>query len=285
MNHWNHAGHNFSIFFKKSPAQLFDNYFPFMNAHLFIFRYIASAKVCLNQEASKAIVSKPTLASLLDSKQGFICANTSCDRPGEPGGNREERYSVCLEMNDRSDQQPKSGSRTFELAKVKLPETTAEKEAEEDRKTAASLGSISSQTGFDEAASHKNWVFALHQSLELERILNNTYIGHHHTCRIVNLLANLLLEESTIEIEESDHEQDSDEDKEMVGNSDDDERDLQALKHAMGGGGKKSKGLGAGSALGVLGKDDKLVSQYRHQVDSLKQALYYTELPFQETKA
>ncbi|KAG0379603.1 Histone-lysine N-methyltransferase smyd1 [Mortierella sp. AD032] len=401
-----------------------------------------------NPEVLKAIVSKPTLAPLLDSKQGFICANTSCTMRSDIGPilamesqlaiyntveltcdacghvaeltqeivqeNQEEAERVVArfvrEMNGRSDQQSKSGSRTFELAKVKLPETTDEKEAEEARKAAAALGGMNSvhepsataiqcfdeayraltgalppqarvksrrsagspvdiyedpvprsalhhlvrqleQTGFDEAVSHKNWVFALHRSLELERILNNTYIGHHplkaiqgyYTCKIVNLLANLLLEESTIEIEESDHEQGSDEDEEMVSNSDD-ERDLQALKHAMDGGGKKSKGLGAGSMQEQLlnrkqvgfvktqdevanktkaapikriqtetsrqllmylkslipkiedaellqqfrvcwGKDGKLASRYRHQVDSIKQALYYAELPFQGTKA
>lgn len=316
------------------------------------------------------------------------------------------------EMNGASDQQVKSDSRNFELAKIKLPEMTDEKAAEEARKAAAAMGGMNSvhepstaalqcfdqayrsltgvaplqtrikprrsagspmdisedpvhhsalhrlvrqleQAGFDEAVSHKNWVFALHRSLGLERILNNTYIGYHplkavqgyYTCKIVNLLANLLLEESTIEIEESDHEQDSDEDEEMAGNSDD-ERDLKALRDAMGGGASKgSKGHGTGSMQEQLlkrkqkgsanpeddtkgktaakstpikriqtessrqllmylkslipkiedpellqqfrvcwGKDGKLANRYRYQVDSLKQALYYAELPFQETK-
>ncbi|KAF9906906.1 SET and MYND domain-containing protein 3 [Linnemannia zychae] len=401
-----------------------------------------------NKEALQDIVSDSTHFPLLDPKQGFICPNTSCAARSDIGPilaiesqlaiynqvdlkcdscghtteltqeivqeNQEEAERIIArfvrEMNGRSDQQPKSGSRTFELAKIKLPETTDEKEAEEARKAAAALGGMNSvrepsaaalqcfneayqaltgvlppqtrtssrrsagllmginedpvhrsalhrlvrqleQTGFDEAVSHKNWVFALHRSLELERILNSTYIGHHplkaiqgyYTCKIVNLLANLLLEESTIEIEESDHELDSDEDEEMAGYSDD-ERDLQALRNAMsGGGGKGAKGLGAGSMQEQLlkrkpvgsaksqdeatsktkavpikriqtessrqllmylkslipkiedpelllqfrvcwGKDGKLASRYRHQVDSLKQALYYAELPFQETK-
>ncbi|KAF9135881.1 SET and MYND domain-containing protein 3 [Mortierella sp. 14UC] len=402
-----------------------------------------------NQEALQTIVSDPTFSPLLDPKQGFICPNTSCAVRSDIGPilamesqlaiynkvdlkcdscghateltqeivqeNQEEAERIIArfvrEMNGRSDQQPKSGSRTFELAKIKLPEATDEKEAEEARKAAAALGGMNSvhepsttalqcfdeayqaltgvlppqartnsrrsaglpmdinedpvhrsalhhlvrqleQTGFDEAVSHKNWVFALHRSLELERILNSTYIGHHplkaiqgyYTCKIVNLLANLLLEESTIEIEESDHEQDSDADEEMAGNSDD-ERDLHALRNAMGGGGggKGVKGLGAGSMEEQLlkrkqvgsaksqnevaskakaapikriqtessrqllmylkslipkiedpellqqfrvcwGRDGKLASRYRHQVDSLKQALHYAELPFQETK-
>ncbi|KAF9183752.1 hypothetical protein BGZ51_003814 [Haplosporangium sp. Z 767] len=210
------------------------------------------------------------------------------------------------------------------------------------------------QAGFDEAVSHKNWVFALRRSLELERILNDTYIGHHplkaiqgyYTCKIANLLANLLLEESTVEIEESDHGSD---DEDMAGNGDD-ERDLQALRDAMGGGqkanavaaaaaaasgagsmkeqllkGKRKEKDEAGEAEGerrkkrleksenkriqdqssrqllqylkslipkleepsllqqfrvCWGKDGKLASRYRYQVDSLKQALHYAELPF-----
>lgn len=330
--------------------------------------------------------------------------------------NQEEAERIIArfvrEMNGATDQQLKSGSRNFELAKVKLPETTDEKAAEEARRAAAAMGGLNSvhepsavalkcfdeayrsltgvappqtgtklrrparssmdinedsvhrsalhrlvrqleQAGFDEAVSHKNWVFALDRSLELQRILSNTYIGHHplkavqgyYTCKIVNLLANLLLEESTIEIEESDHEQDSDEDEEMADNSDD-ERDLKALRDAMGGGASKEpKGHGTGSMQEQLlkrkqkgsanpeddtkgktaakstpikriqtessrqllmylkslipkiedpallqqfrvcwGKDGKLANRYRYQVDSLKQALYYAELPFQETK-
>ncbi|KAF9093926.1 SET and MYND domain-containing protein 3 [Mortierella sp. AD031] len=396
-----------------------------------------------NQEAFLAIIPNPTFAPILDPKQGFVCPNTACASRSDIGSvlamesqlaiynkvelkcdscgnvaeltqeivqeNQEEAEQIIArfvrEMNSSSDQQPKSGARNFELAKVKLPETTDEKAAEE---AAAAMGGMKSvhepsaaamqyfdeayrvltgtlapqartqfrpagslkeidvdavhrsalhrlvrqlvQTGFDEAVSHKNWVFALQRSLVLEQILNNTYIGHHplkaiqgyYTCKIVNLLANLLLEESTIEIEESDHEQDSDDD--MAGNSDD-ERDLAALRDAMGGGG--SKGSGGGSMQEQLlkrkqagstkaentatksskaaatatpikriqtessrqllmylkslipkiedpmllqqfrvcwGKDGKLASRYRYQVDSLKQALYYAELPFQETK-
>lgn len=404
-----------------------------------------------NQDALRAIISSPTFAPLLDPKQGFICPNTACVSRTDIGPilamesqlaiynkvelkcescghvaeltqeimqeNQEEAERIIArfvrEMNGASDQQLKSGSRNFELAKVKLPETTNENAAEEAAKAAAAMGGMNSvhepstaaiqyfddayrsltgiappqariksrrptgspmdisenpvhrsslhrlvrhleQAGFDEAVSHKNWVFALHRSLELERILNNTYIGHHplkavqgyYTCKIVNLLANLLLEESTIEIEESDHEQDSDEDEEMAGNSDD-ERDLKALQNAMGSGenrkGEKKHGTGSmqeqllkrkraesakpgnetkskaatkstptkriqtESSRQLLmylkslipkiedpallqqfrvcwGKDGKLVNRYRYQVDSLKQALYYAELPFQETK-
>ncbi|KAF9915823.1 SET and MYND domain-containing protein 3 [Lobosporangium transversale] len=93
------------------------------------------------------------------------------------------------------------------------------------------------QIGFDEAVSHKNWVFALHRSIELERLLNESYIGHHplkaiqayYTCKIANLLANLLLEESTVEIEDSEEEKDKD-----YGMLDsDDEADLKLLRDAM----------------------------------------------------
>jgi hypothetical protein len=403
-----------------------------------------------NQDTLLAIIPNPTCAPLLDPKQGFVCPNTACVTRTDIGPilamesqltiynkvelrcescehvteltqeivqeNQEEAERMVSrfvrEMNGASDQQLKSGSRNFELARVKLPETTDEKAAEEAAKAAAAMGGMNSvhepstaalqyfddayraltgvappqarahsrqptgspmdinedpvhrsplhrlvrnleQMGFDEAVSHKNWVFALHRSLELERILDNTYIGHHplkavqgyYTCKIVNLLANLLLEESTIEIEESDHDQDSDEDEEMAGNSDD-ERDLKALRNAMGGGGgsRGSKGQGTGSMQEQLlkrkqagsaklgdetkskaamkstpikriqtessrqllmylkslipkiedpallqqfrvcwGKDGKLANRYRYQVDSLKQALYYAELPFQET--
>ncbi|KAF9151560.1 SET and MYND domain-containing protein 3 [Linnemannia schmuckeri] len=403
-----------------------------------------------NQDALLAIIPEPAFVPLLDPKQGFICPNSDCATRSDIGPilamesqlaiynkvelkcescgqvaeltqeivqeNQEDAERIIAQfvrgMNGASDQQPKSGPRNFELAKVKLPETTDENAAEEARKAAAAKGGMNSvhepstaalqcfdeayrsltgvappqartksrqptrspmdinedpvhrsalhrlvrqleQTGFDEAVSHKNWVFALHRSLELERILNNTYIGHHplkavqgyYTCKIVNLLANLLLEESTIEIEESDHGQDSDEDEEMAGNSDD-ERDLKALRDAMGGGSStRSKGHGTGSMQEQLlkrkqagsaktegeakskaatkttpikriqteasrqllvylkslipkiedptllqqfrvcwGKDGKLTNRYRYQVDSLKQALYYAELPFQETK-
>ncbi|KAF8947793.1 SET and MYND domain-containing protein 3 [Haplosporangium gracile] len=403
-----------------------------------------------NQDALLAIIPESTFVPLLDPKQGFICPNSACATRSDIGPilaiesqlaiynkvelkcescgqvpeltqeivqeNQEEAERIIArfvrEMNGASDQQPKSSSRNFELAKIKLPETTDENAAEEARKVAAAKGGMNSvhepstaalqcfdeayrsltgvappqartksrqstrspmdinedpvhrsalhrlvrqleQAGFDEAVSHKNWVFALHRSLELERILNNTYIGYHplkavqgyYTCKIVNLLANLLLEESTIEIEESDHEQDSDEDEEMADNSDD-ERDLKALRNAMGGGSsRRSKGHGTGSMQEQLlkrkqagsaktedeaksktatkttpskriqtessrqllvylkslipkiedpallqqfrvcwGKDGKLANRYRYQVDSLKQALYYAELPFQETK-
>ncbi|KAF9135363.1 SET and MYND domain-containing protein 3 [Mortierella sp. GBA39] len=403
-----------------------------------------------NQDALLAIIPGPTFTPLLDPKQGFVCPNTACATRSDicpilamesqlaiynkvewkcetcghvaeltqeiVQGNQEEAERIIArfvrEMNDASNHQLKSGSRNFELAKVKLPETTDEKAAEEARKAAAAMGGMNSvhepstaalqyfdeayrsltgvappqtetkprrspgspldikedpvhrsalhrlvrqleQAGFDEGVSHKNWVFALHRSLGLERILNNTYIGHHplkavqgyYTCKIANLLANLLLEESTIEIEESDHEQDSDEDEEMAGNSDD-ERDLKALRDVMGGGASKgSKGHRTGSMQEQLlkrkqkgsanledgtkgktatkstpikriqtessrqllmylkslipkiedpallqqfrvcwGKDGKLANRYRYQVDSLKQALHYAELPFQETK-
>ncbi|KAG0329159.1 SET and MYND domain-containing protein 3 [Dissophora globulifera] len=207
------------------------------------------------------------------------------------------------------------------------------------------------QVGFDEAVSHKNWIFALHRSIELERILNATYIGHHpskaiqsyYTCKISNLLANLLLEESTVDVEESGKE---DEDKEQDMLDSDDERELKAWRDAMrqskghdavgtkvGNGSmqerflkKKQKDQGDTSAEQVRrekkgleqapekrmqpessqkvmrdvkallpsiedprilqqfrviwGKDGKLVSRYRIQADSLKQALHYAELPF-----
>ncbi|KAG0328377.1 SET and MYND domain-containing protein 3 [Podila humilis] len=214
------------------------------------------------------------------------------------------------------------------------------------------------QTGFDEAVSQKNWQFALQRSIELEVILRAIYLDHHplksiqsyYTCKIANLLANLLLEESTIEIED---EEDSEGEKREDGavNSDD-ERDLGALRAAMKVGqgsmqeqlvqrqknqglnddgddknnNKKKKKKGedeedvddeedgsektrkrtrvqeavsrellqylkglvpkiedAEILQGIRicwGKDGKLVSGYRHQVDSLKQALHYAELPF-----
>ncbi|KAF9097491.1 SET and MYND domain-containing protein 3 [Mortierella sp. AM989] len=205
------------------------------------------------------------------------------------------------------------------------------------------------QTGFDEAVSHKNWIFALHRSIELEQILSNTYVGYHplkaiqayYTCKIANLLANLLLEESTIEIEDSDPEK-NDEDDRLLDT--DDENDLKALQDAMRKGGK---GVGAASSTAgggnmqdqllrrkrkdeeisaekkkrkalekegkklvqeessrellkylksllpkienpkilqefwvCWGKDGKLAIRYRYQIDSLKQALHYAELPF-----
>ncbi|KAF8979867.1 Histone-lysine N-methyltransferase smyd1 [Entomortierella lignicola] len=205
------------------------------------------------------------------------------------------------------------------------------------------------QAGFDEAVSHKNWIFALHRSIELEQILNETYIGHHplkaiqayYTCKIANLLANLLLEESTVEIEDSDSEKD-DEDEGLLDT--DDENDLKALRDAMRKGDKnagatsvgsgsmqeqllrrkrsknneeataekkkrkalekeKKKQVQAESSRELLqylksivpkienpqvlqefrvcwGKDGKLAIRYRHQIDSLKQALHYAELPF-----
>ncbi|KAF9159517.1 hypothetical protein BGX20_002907 [Mortierella sp. AD010] len=202
------------------------------------------------------------------------------------------------------------------------------------------------QTGFDEAVSHKNWIFALHRSIELEGILNETYIGRHplkgiqayYTCKIANLLANLLLEESTIEIEDSDSEKS---DEETLNS--DDENDLKALREAMRKGGSRAgaasaTSVGSGSMQGQLlrrkrsdedeeapaekkkktqtkrqvqvessqqllqylkslipkiedpkilqelrvcwGKDGKLAIRYRYQIDSLKQALHYAELPF-----
>ncbi|CAO3563667.1 unnamed protein product [Mortierella alpina] len=211
------------------------------------------------------------------------------------------------------------------------------------------------QTAFDEAVSHKNWSFALSQSIQLEHILKNTYVGHHplkaiqgyYTCKIANLLANLLLEESTVEIEGDQGVKDADDDM-ATGNSDD-EHDLNALRDAMGDGGRAraassvgsgslqeqllrgkrketgheelvrdsdvkqrkktaqesigSKRLQARSSQEVMqrlksliptledpsilqqfkvcwGKDGKLASRYRSQVDSLKQALHYAELPF-----
>ncbi|KAF9349088.1 SET and MYND domain-containing protein 3 [Mortierella sp. AD094] len=207
------------------------------------------------------------------------------------------------------------------------------------------------QTGFDEAVSHKNWVFALHRSIELEGILNENYVGHHplkaiqayYTCKIANLLANLLLEESTIEIEDSDPEK-SDEEEETLNS--DDENDLKALQDAMRKGGNRAgtatASVGSGSMQEQLlrrkrldedeeasaekkkkraleketkkqvqaessrqllqylksllpkiedpkilqelrvcwGKDGKLAIRYRYQIDSLKQALHYAELPF-----
>ncbi|KAF9994484.1 Histone-lysine N-methyltransferase smyd1 [Entomortierella chlamydospora] len=203
------------------------------------------------------------------------------------------------------------------------------------------------QTGFDEAVSHKNWIFALHRSIELEGILNETYIGHHplkgiqayYTCKIANLLANLLLEESTIEIEDSDSEKS---DEETLNS--DDENDLKALREAMREGGSRTGAAAAATSVGsgsmqeqllrrkrsddgeeapaekkkkretkrqvqaessqqllqylkslipkiedpkilqelrvCWGKDGKLAIRYRYQIDSLKQALHYAELPF-----
>lgn len=199
------------------------------------------------------------------------------------------------------------------------------------------------QTGFDEAVAQKNWVFALQRSIELESILKQVYIGHHplksvqsyYTCKIANLLANLLLEESTIEIEESEDDNPDGEDSEDGAVNSDDERDLKALRAAMGVGGgsmqeqlmrrkrretesevdkelKKKTGLEAkqdkkrvqeqssSELLQYLkslvpkiedpqilqefrvcwGKDGKLASRYRYQVDSLKTALHYAEQPF-----
>jgi len=203
------------------------------------------------------------------------------------------------------------------------------------------------QAAFDEAVSHKNWIFALKRSIELERILSQTYVGHHpvkaiqgyYTCKVANLLANLLLEESTIEIEESDQEkEDEDEDPAMLDS--DDERDLKSIRDAMRKGGrsaasaaaaagsesiqervmnrKKRKEIEEGSAEGDMqrkkrtqiesskellqylksliprienpktlqgfkvcwGKDSKLASRYRNQIDSMKQALHYAGQPF-----
>ncbi|KAG0342313.1 SET and MYND domain-containing protein 3 [Podila horticola] len=201
------------------------------------------------------------------------------------------------------------------------------------------------QTAFDEAVSQKNWVFALQRSIELESMLKQVYIGHHpfksiqsyYTCKISNLLANLLLEESTVEIEESDQDKGSDDDDDIddgPANSDD-ERDLKALRAAMGVGSgsmqeqlmrkkrreiesaddkelkkkakldakKDKKRVQEQSSSELLqwlktlvpkiedpqilqefrvcwGKDGKLASRYRYQVDSLKTALHYAEQPF-----
>lgn len=201
------------------------------------------------------------------------------------------------------------------------------------------------QTAFDEAVSQKNWVFALQRSIELESMLKQVYIGHHpfksiqsyYTCKISNLLANLLLEESTVEIDESDQDKGSDDDDDIddgPANSDD-ERDLKALRAAMGVGSgsmqeqlmrkkrreiesvddkelkkkakldakKDKKRVQEQSSSELLqwlktlvpkiedpqilqefrvcwGKDGKLASRYRYQVDSLKTALHYAEQPF-----
>ncbi|KAG0089622.1 SET and MYND domain-containing protein 3 [Podila epicladia] len=199
------------------------------------------------------------------------------------------------------------------------------------------------QTGFDEAVSQKNWVFALQRSIELESTLKQVYVGHHplksiqsyYTCKIANLLANLLLEESTVEIEESDQDKGSNSDDidDDPANSDD-ERDLKALRAAMGVGSgsmqeqlmrkkrresesaedkelkkakldaKKDKKRVQEQPSSELmkylkalvpkiedpqilqefrvcwGKDGKLASRYRYQVDSLKTALHYAEQPF-----
>ncbi|KAF9378401.1 SET and MYND domain-containing protein 3 [Podila verticillata] len=200
------------------------------------------------------------------------------------------------------------------------------------------------QTGFDEAVSQKNWVFALQRSIELESILKQVYVGHHplksvqsyYTCKIVNLLANLLLEESTIEIEDSEDDKNSDdEDIEDGPINSDDERDLKALRAAMGVDSglmqdqltrrkrreteseddkelkkktklevkqdrKRVQEQSSSELLQYLkslvpkiedsqilqefrvcwGKDGKLASRYRYQVDSLKTALHYAEQPF-----
>ncbi|KAF9429775.1 SET and MYND domain-containing protein 3 [Podila epigama] len=189
------------------------------------------------------------------------------------------------------------------------------------------------QTGFDEAVARKNWVFALKRSIQLESILRQVYIGYHpikpiqsyYSCKIANLLANLLLEESTIDIEDSDEENADNVDS-------DDERDLEALRKAMESGRRTSNNSGTkrtklveGETMDeahpakkvkeskrksqeqssrelleylkslvpkienpqVLqefrvcwGKDGRLSTRYRHQVDSLKQALHYAEKPF-----
>ncbi|KAF9571859.1 SET and MYND domain-containing protein 3 [Mortierella alpina] len=213
------------------------------------------------------------------------------------------------------------------------------------------------QTAFDEAVSHKNWNFALSQSIQLEYILKNTYVGHHplkaiqgyYTCKIANLLANLLLEESTVEIDEGEQGV-KDENDDMAGDTDD-ENDLKALRDAMTAGGRApaASSVGTGSLQEQLlrgkrkeneneeltrdsdskqrkkkahesigskrsqaqssqemmqrlkslipkledpsilqqfrvcwGKDGKLASRYRYQIDSLKQALHYAQLPFSE---
>ncbi|KAG0361979.1 SET and MYND domain-containing protein 3 [Podila minutissima] len=199
------------------------------------------------------------------------------------------------------------------------------------------------QTGFDEAVSQKNWVFALQRSIELESMLKQVYIGHHplksiqsyYTCKIANLLANLLLEESTVEIEESDQDKDSDLDDLDDGPANSDERDLKALRAAMGVGSgsmqeqlmrkkrresesaedkelkkkakmdakmdkKRVQEQSSSELMKYLktllpkiedpqilqefrvcwGKDGKLASRYRYQVDSLKTALHYAEQPF-----
>ncbi|KAF9969848.1 SET and MYND domain-containing protein 3 [Actinomortierella ambigua] len=69
------------------------------------------------------------------------------------------------------------------------------------------------QEAFDELVASKQWVGALQESLALERILATAYVDGLHplraiqalyTCKIANLLANLLLEESTIEVEDGD---------------------------------------------------------------------------------
>ncbi|KAF9437727.1 hypothetical protein BGZ76_011436 [Entomortierella beljakovae] len=201
------------------------------------------------------------------------------------------------------------------------------------------------QTGFDEAVNNKNWIFALRRSIELERILNMTYIGHHpvktiqsyYTCKIANLLANLLLEESTVQIEDSEPEESSDDG--MLDT--DDENELKSWRDAIRKGDKSAKtvaALGSGSMQEQLqektmkrskkdgtekkkqekkakrhartesskellrylktlipkledpqilqgfkicwGKDGKFAIRYRYQIDSLKQALHYAELPF-----
>ncbi|KAF9987688.1 hypothetical protein BGZ65_002429 [Modicella reniformis] len=200
------------------------------------------------------------------------------------------------------------------------------------------------QAGFDEAVRHKNWIFALKRSIELECILNQTYVGHHplkaiqeyYTCKIANLLANLLLEESTVEIEENEPENEDDgKDSTMLDS--DDERDLKAIRAAMRKGGRSA--AAATAAVGsesiqerlqrrkrkeadkseeerqckkrtqadnskellqylksliprienpkilqefkvCWGKDGKLATRYRYQIDSMKQALHYAELPF-----
>ncbi|KAF9577216.1 hypothetical protein BGW38_007723, partial [Lunasporangiospora selenospora] len=123
------------------------------------------------------------------------------------------------------------------------------------------------QNAFDEAVSHKHWLFALKRSIELEQILNATYLGDHplkaiqsyYTCKIATLMANLLMEESSVVIridtdEEKEEEEDYDEEEEGegdvgAGENSDDERDLEALRQAMG---PKGLGTGPGSMLEQL---------------------------------
>ncbi|KAG0267485.1 SET and MYND domain-containing protein 3 [Mortierella polycephala] len=398
-----------------------------------------------DEAAFKKIVPNPSYGPSLDPKQGYVCSNTACTARSvlaiddqlaiynkveltckECGHITELTQETALENQEETERLVlgfvremngglashgfKANARKFELAKVKVPESTGENASKDESKPSATGGmktvqepspralqyfddayrnltgvsasfsgqsaiydnvqSLSKgedsirrctlhhlvrqleQAGFDEAVGHKNWVFALHRSLGLERILNDTYVGHHplkaiqgyYTCKIANLLANLLLEESTIEIEESDH---GSGDEDMVGNSDD-EQDLQVLRDAVGGGqksnavvaaatsgtgsmqeqllkGKRKEKDEAGEADGerrkkrleksenqrtqdessrqllqylkslipkleessilqqfrvCWGKDGKLASRYRYQVDSLKQALHYAELPF-----
>ncbi|KAI8361590.1 hypothetical protein B0O80DRAFT_163478 [Mortierella sp. GBAus27b] len=239
---------------------------------------------------------------------------------------------------------------SFSKAHKALTEVIQPKSNQDDQENVVCRGPLHhlvrqlEQTAFDEAVSHKNWVFALKRSIELERIYSQTYVGHHpvkaiqsyYTCKISNLLANLLLEESTVEIEESDQEEeDKDEDPEMLDS--DDERDLKAIRDAMRRGdrsaataaaatsnesiqeralNKKRKGAGEESVDGETGRkkrtsraessrallqylktlvpvmenpkilqdfrvcwgrDGKLASRYRSQIDSMKQALHYAD--------